>query len=153
MTVSKKIVCFTALWIANILLFAHAVVPHHYHEDTGICFISHCKDSREAHHPDWHDWQNHHHEGNPLPDECTVDNDYIHANNKEKIACCSQIKCNCRQIQLTLIENRLNTNDLVEIPQQNIRFKPDHPFFHTDFITQTLGLRAPPVVPLGTKYR
>ena len=141
----KKEIYFVILMFAYITLLVHAAVPHHYHEDTGICFASHCKDSKEAHRHEETDSQPHQHEGNPTPDRCSVDNVYLPADNNTKNACCSPIKCDCGKIIYTLINSSLNTLDFIDSTKLYIKPALYHLLYHTEFISQSLGLRAPPV--------
>ena len=138
----KKMVCLTALWIANILLLAHAAIPHHYHKNTGTCFAFHCRDSKEAHQHEHHEHHTHQHEGNPSSDRCSIDDVYTTAQKNIKTACCSHIECDCGQVLLPLILDYLSVTDF----GSKVLFKPKPYFvsYYTEYITQSLGLRAPP---------
>ena len=143
----KKIILLSFLLFANVLLLVHAVFPHHYHEDTGLCFTFHCRDSKEAHSHENNKPQTHQHEGNPSPDICQIDDVYTTANNiiknTYKAACCEHIDCDCEQVLHLLILNHLNISDFgTELPFQP---KPYLVSYHTKYISRSLGLRAPPV--------
>jgi len=142
----KKIVCFTALWIANILLVAHIAIPHHHHENVGICFFNtHCTDSKEAHHHKKNDTHNHEHEGNPFSEKCCIiDNVYFSTQNNIKIACRSHTNCNCGQTLYALISETLHIHDFVDDIVIHFRQNPYVPLFYSEFISQSIGLRAPP---------
>ena len=126
------------------LLLAHPVIPHHHHETTGICFHRHCYDSKEAHRHENHASQTHQHEGNPSADKCSLDHVCTPTDNHKKMACCSQITCDCGQLNYILITNHLHIQDFVENAKKTYRLTPCISSFHTDFIVQSLGLRAPP---------
>ena len=136
----KKKIYFVILAFATFTLLAHTAVVHHYHEDTGICFSKHCRDSKEAHRHAQQDSQPHHHEGNHTPDECVVDNVYLPAS--DKITCCLHLVCDYEQIILALIDNSLTVQNVVDT---KFYFRHNIVFYHHIFISQSLGLRAPPV--------
>ncbi|MDR0333423.1 MAG: hypothetical protein LBI15_08135 [Dysgonamonadaceae bacterium] len=138
----KRAISLSFLLLANIVMLAHAVVPHHYHENTGVCILLHCRDSNEAHRHENHHSQNHEHKGNTLSDECDID---IHAFAKsENNDCCSYINCDCEQILYTLILDRVSISSFdTKIPFQH---KPYLISYHTKYVSQSLGLRAPPIV-------
>jgi hypothetical protein len=136
----KKAISLSFLLLANIVMLAHAVVPHHYHENTGVCVMSHCRDSNEAHRHENNHSQKHEHGGNALSDECSVD---IHVFTKnDNNNCCLHSYCDCEQILYTLILDRVSISNFdIKIPFQH---KPYLLSYHTEYISQSLGLRAPP---------
>ena len=140
----KRIVCFTVLWLSNIILLLHAAVPHHYHEDTGICFVSHCKDSKETHRHENCDLQNHRHEGNHSQDVCNVENAYFRANDNTKCECCPYVNCKCEQWQYELIDNYFDAQYFDYSVETALQPELYSFFFHSEYISQSLGLRAPP---------
>ena len=136
---TKKAVCFTALWLSNILLLVHIALPHHHHGEEEICFLSSCcQDNEEAHH--------HEQDGIPSSEKCcTIDNVYTSANNDTKIACCDHENCSCGQWLYAIVPNILNTCDFVENTTIYFRQNPYIILFYADFVAQSVGLRAPPV--------
>ncbi|MCL1849867.1 MAG: hypothetical protein FWF70_00400 [Bacteroidetes bacterium] len=135
----KKVVYYTALWVANILLLVHIALPHHHHGETKICFFnSCCKDSEEEHH----------HEQDEVPSSgkcCTIDNIYFSTTNDTKIARCDHENCSCGQWLHAVVPTVLNTCSFVENPATHFREKPYIPLFYAAFVSQSVGLRAPPV--------
>ena len=134
----KRAISLLSLLFANIVLLVHAVVPHHYHADTGICFVAHCQNSEEAHCHDYGDVQTHQHDGNPSSDNCSIDNVYAPANNKKVVCYQPTIKCDYEQI---IANSYFTANTAVSFQQ-----KPYLPRFYSEFITRSIGLRAPPCV-------
>ncbi|MDR0295889.1 MAG: hypothetical protein LBH91_06905 [Prevotellaceae bacterium] len=146
---SKKVVCISALLLANILLLAHAVIPHHHHhEDAIVCFFdAHCNDCEEAYGCEQFDFQTYKHEGKPLSDKCCIiDNVYFSAHNNIKITCRSHINCDCGKVLYALISNNLNTQDFINGTEIHFRQNPYVPLFYSEFVAQSLGLRAPPSI-------
>ena len=141
----NRVFSIVALLFSNTILLGHAVVPHHYHEHTGACYIFHCMDSQEAHRHEHNDFHTHRHEGNPASDECTVDYAYTAADNTLKTACHPHIKCDCCQELYVAVTHNLQRGDFVDDAKTGIRFKPSLSFRYTDCILQSFGLRAPPI--------
>ena len=138
----KRAISLSFLLLANMLLLAHLVIPHHHHEKTGMCFLRHCQDSNEAHHHQHQDTQAHQHEGNAASDKCSLDNAYAPANNHKKITgSAAHNKYDCS----FLITNNLRIQEFLESTLKTFRLKPCVLSVYTDYIVQSLGLRAPPL--------
>jgi len=140
----KKAICFIALFLANFVLLLHAAVPHHYHEQTGVCFAFHCKDSKEAHIHEHSNLDTHQHEGNTSSDECRIDGVYTITDKNIKADYCLHVKCNCEYVLYTLILNNLDIQDFIDSIKIPFQPKPYLLSYHIDYIVQSLGLRAPP---------
>jgi len=136
----KRALNISALLFANILLLANTIVPHHHHENAGMCFFVHCRDSKEPHRhqsADLHDY-NHNHEGNPFSDKCIVDDSYFHANSK-KISDYPPVEyCDYEQTLYCC----LTTNNIVV----SLNFELYLPQLYSEFIVRSIGLRAPPLL-------
>ena len=147
---SRNPACLIALLFANIILLVHAAVPHHYHEDTGVCFVLHCLDSEEAHtHDHYHDWHTHQHDGNSSADMCYIDKVYTTVGSAIKTACkmdfCLHTDCDCEDVLPTLILEYLSIEDFVDGTEKPFQLKPYFSSYHTEYFVVSLGLRAPPV--------
>ena len=135
--------------LANIILLAHTIVPHHHHENDVVCFFdSYCKDCKEAQNHEHHNTLNHLCEngGNLSEKCCIIDNVYIPAHNHTIKSTFFHIhsKCHCDQMFEMLMPNSLNIQDFDDKTLITYQHKPDSVNYHTDFISQSLGLRAPP---------
>ena len=136
----KKVVSLSFLLIANMLILTHVLVPHHYHEDTGLCFVSHCRDSKEAHRHENNEPQNHHEE-NANPDICTIDVFSKTTDKNIKIACHND----CMQTVFLSPVSSLNIQDYIDSTKTSFLPCPCFPSCHIEYVSQSLGLRAPPV--------
>ena len=135
----KRAISFSFLLLANILVLAHVFISHHHHHDEiEACVVPHCED---AHH--CHEHQQHEHENNHFPDKCCIDI-YPPANNNIKHTCRSHKNCDCGQVFFALIATPLYTHDFVDDTIIHFRQNPFVPLFYSEFISQSLGLRAPP---------
>ena len=141
----KKTIALLFLLLANSILLVHSFVPHHHHGNMEACFNSHCS-CEEAHQHEHHDKHahQHEHEENPTSGQCcNIDNCYIPTENKINIACQIHTKCDCTQEYL-LISDILKVQDFVDDTEIHFRQNPYVPIFYANFISQSLGLRAPP---------
>jgi hypothetical protein len=127
----KKATALSFLLLANTILLIHSAVPHHHHEDIVVCFFnSHTCE----------------HEEDSCPEKCCIiDNDYTPAENKVKTSCHTHNKCNCGQMLFALISNSLNTPDFIDNIAIHFRQSSYIPLFYSEFISQSVGLRAPPL--------
>jgi len=140
----KRVISLSFILFANINLLVHLVIPHHHHEKTGVCFIeSHCKDCKEAHR---NCSPTHEDESNPVSKRCCIDNVFPPEPNDVNTTCRLHKKCDCGHVLLfALIPNTLNTLDFVDDTVIHFRQNPYVPLSYADYISQSLGLRAPPV--------
>jgi hypothetical protein len=122
----RKTICLSILLLANVILLVHAAVPHHHH------------------HYDYHYTREH--EGQPAVDEhCAIDDVYTLAKKNLKIACCVHTECDCCNVFLTQFSDTFDLTNFVD--ETLIFFRQKHCFvaYHTDYISRSIGLRAPPV--------
>ena len=133
----KRALSLSFLLFANIFVLVHLVVPHHYHENTGVCFSLHCQDSKEAHRHEPIETQTHKHDGNPFSDECSIDIIYAPADKNEKYVFL-HVKSDLGYILIA--DSYFVENSPVYFRQNSYA-----PIFYTDYISQSLGLRAPPI--------
>ena len=138
----KRAIPLSFLLFANVILLAYLVVPHHHHEKTGACFADFlCKDGNEKHH---HEPTNKH-EKNSFPEQCCFDV-YVLTGNNTKPACRFHKKCDCgHHLPYATILTTLYTCDFVDDTVIYFRQNPFVPLFYSEFISQSIGLRAPPV--------
>ena len=144
-----KTICFTALLVANLLLLAHASIPHHHHENGEICFLSYFeKCEKNVHHTERTDRCSHKHEneGNTSSEKCcSIDNIYTPSNNNIKFVCPFHVKYDCKHTLYALISSTLNINDFVDDKIIHFRQNPLL-LFYSQIISGSIGLRAPPVL-------
>jgi len=134
----KRAISLPFLFLVNIVLLAHLIIPHHYHEHTGVCFSLHCKDSHDAHRHDPQDKQPHQHEGSPNSDKCEYVCIYTPADKNEKDVCCLKEKFVFANVRVIFAFHfKYETISIV--------FYSFNPHFYANYISCSLGLRAPPV--------
>lgn len=141
----KKIFVISFLLIANVILLAHAVVPHHEHDNMLICFFdSHCEDCTDTH-DDTDCNTPAHHENNCSSGKCcTIDSIFDPTDNKVKTVCHAFTKCDCTQTHYILISGTLDLQDFVDDTLHLFLYEPYIVSFHIDCFSQLHGLRAPP---------
>jgi hypothetical protein len=142
----KNITAYSFILLSNIVLLAHAVIPHHQHE-SDICIVnSHCQTDSGVHkHSDVE--HNHEHDGEN-ENNCCVLSEVVLLPPKNTIKKHEDIYCQenhlvLNKFQAVLFSNELQAFDSVFITNA---FGPLITCFHTHFVNTALGLRAPPVV-------
>ena len=127
----KRRLSIAFLLFAGTIILAHAVVPHHDHDDMTICFgNSPCNDDA-------------------CSDRCcTIDNIFDTTDNKVKTVChIHSYNCECCwQTLYILTSNTLDIQDCIDDASLLFLHAPYIDNCHADFVSQSLGLRAPPVL-------
>jgi len=138
----KRYTAILIILLANTLILAHAVIPHHHHEDK-ICFTeSHCD------HEDHDNNKNHEHDHDS-------DNEHVFCLLKQIVGVpVNHLKQDykCPGFDLDQLNNNfhifltdVNTNDFV----QKVFLVSHHPFISSNYsehLIKSSGLRGPPVV-------
>jgi hypothetical protein len=140
----KKTTALLFLLLANSILVVHSFVPHHHHGSMEACYNSHCEEAHQHEHHDKHANQNEHEENSTSDKCCNIDNCYFPSENKINITCQIHAKCDCGHAYI-LISDFLKVQDFVDDTEIYFRQNPYVPIFFSDFISQSLGLRAPPL--------
>lgn len=143
----KKGISIGFLLLANIVLLAHAFIPHHHHEGVVVAiFDNHCAENSDNHDHD-HDWNHgdnpHKHENKSASEQCALNEVYTRADNSSKVV--SPINWDCGETLLFILPgiiDKLGLADEVGLP---FRQKPYIESYHVIFSSNSLGLRAPPV--------
>ena len=160
----RKAVAISFLFLANMILLAHAFVPHHHHEGVPICFSSHNHDYDENRnhdigdctHPSHHEHgpgcTHNHHEGDGcLADCCNISKDvYVRILEDDEIfSLLNLLNCSDRGVELVYY---ISNEDSGNLPLSGIyglpfRQKPYLPSYFSDYIIGSSGLRGPPLLP------
>jgi len=143
----KKALSLSLLLLANIILLAHAAVPHHHHETICICFCNtpYCEGNKGTCTHEHHDANTTHHENNHNEQCCSIDTIYTAEYKNIKTSCHVHEKCDCGKTVVYVVPpNSLYTSDFVDETIIHFRQNPDLPLFYSEFISQSIGLRAPP---------
>ena len=136
---AKKIVSLSFLLLANVVILVHSVVFHHHDHLTPVvlCVISqehHCDGTTEHH---CHDTEN----TNKccIIENCSLNAPFTKANS------CKLIKPVFNNFDFII--NNIPANQITQIADLKglpFRQKPYLPLFYSEFISQSMGLRAPP---------
>lgn len=141
----KRIPAIVFIILANVVLLAHAVIPHHHHEEEVCIVASHCESDSQAHdHDDAK--HNHEHDGEDNVDDCVLQQILISPPNKIK----HEIK------SLNIDADRFQADHSQAISVENkfvlacfssiLKAKPPLLIFsYLNFASTVLGLRAPPI--------
>lgn len=124
---------FTLLLFANIILLVHAAVPHHHHHDIEICFTHLCEH---------HDSQTSEQEESSSLHQCCIDSIYFPAHNLKITG--YPHNYNSEQALFALIPNSSNIQNRVDQTVIQVQQNPYVPLFFSEFVSRSIGLRAPP---------
>ena len=139
----KKAITFSFLLLANIVLLVHVSIPHHHHDKAAVCFLAtHCADSEETHKHAPDSGCQQHDDGNTI-EECPLKAVYVRLENNKLLVDLSLENDFQYPVLFLLSINPIDKMvDLKGLPfRQNPYLLP----CYTDHISQSLGLRAPPV--------
>ncbi len=153
----KKVISYGFLLLANIILLAHAVIPHHHHNGgitLYICYFLPSNHTEEHRHNLYHSHadghchvaDNHSHERD-ISDYCLLNSPYIRANqNRQENVTSSNwdsppdtslsYPCDCAACQAIIP---------IDYGNGPFRHAPYIPFSHCSYLAHSTGLRAPPV--------
>ena len=138
--VIKRFIAISFTILANILLLAHAIVPHHYHESEVCTEISHCEENSST------DKQKSEHNHEHNAEFCIVSQTFVVRTNQLEQEFLS-FECNNRQWQIIV----LLKNDITEkLSSHHFKIsKNKTPYISTNYsyvFSKSIGLRAPPIV-------
>ena len=134
----KRAIAISFLMLATITIVAHAVIPHHHHAQIPVAFAT-------AHHHDTHEHDSTHncdcntHEHCNFED-CLLFNTIVRANNETQIKQFTDFAY--AALPLFSVYSTPDIDNAFGLP---FRQKPYLISYLTEYISQSLGLRAPPV--------
>lgn len=154
----KKVTAFCFILFANIVLLAHAVIPHHHYysnSQVSVCYFSATSDFEEheshAGHAHSHSHQQCHFSGNKghendLSYYCILNSPYLQANNKEKLFS-PEGESSSPTVSYTPLFAIVPIEDIVITDFGGCRQlqSPVIQTFNRPFLINSSGLRAPPV--------
>jgi len=139
----KKLTAYSFLIIANIILLAHAVIPHHHHESVVCVEQKHCQDDAIPHNHNVAE-HNHQHDGNKNSTSCILKQSFVVPTSQGKqLKSCDNCSDNHNHDFYTL--SNIGYCDLQPVSNV-VTYYPVHSSYLLSFVTSTLGLRAPPTV-------
>lgn len=138
----KKLTAYSFILIANLVLLAHAVLPHHHHEQQVCIEQTHCDSDQDAH---IHNTpaQDHQHDGTDNT-TCVLKQAVIVPSSQAK-SVNSRDNCSDNHNHDFYILSNFGHVDLQPVSEV-VTCNPEFPSFFISFVTTSLGLRAPPIV-------
>jgi hypothetical protein len=139
----RKITAMFFILLANIVLLVHAVVPHHHHKSL-VCIEGNTCQSDNCTHD--HCTSTHEHDGSAGTENCELRQVLAIPGSsvKQEIKClgCDNNHSTFVHFQAVLIKNEFNSfvPEIIIIAQIALKISP-----HSNFVSASLGLRAPPV--------
>ncbi|OJV38817.1 MAG: hypothetical protein BGO33_13385 [Bacteroidia bacterium 43-41] len=145
----KKALGLILLLLANVIMLAHTSIPHHHHDQIPVAIINdtgHSHDGENHHH--------HHHDNNipveqnsspiehsDLTEDCLLSATYIRFDNNLSLLKSFFSSAKACPLFLLPFEIHIPQNDYGELP---FREKPYIVHYYQNFVSQSIGLRAPP---------
>ncbi|MDR2917252.1 MAG: hypothetical protein LBV74_20860 [Tannerella sp.] len=143
----KRTIAISFLLLANIIILAHVVIPHHHHNGMPVAFckISLSDDNSEYTHS-FHshsDGENDHsHESDA---NCTLCQLYIRADLNNSPSSLTSALANFHIDIPTFCLDISSLTDIQGFESLPFRHKPHIISYHSHYIVHSLGLRAPPI--------
>jgi hypothetical protein len=137
----KKVTAYSFIILANIVLMAHAVLPHHHHQRVVCVESSHCQNDNDTHNHNTPE-DTHQHDGNTSTN-CILKQAVIVSSNQGKNE--TDLVFNSHYHSLDLHLTYTGTKDIIPI-FRIITLVTDVSFSFSSYLTTSLGLRAPPIV-------
>ena len=137
----KKVISLSFLLLANVIMLAHPVVFHHHHDQMPV---TECAANQE-HHCDKNTEQHCHHENKSTHKCCIIENCHLDTTPFTKANSPKQIKPTFNNF--VFIANTFPIYQIIQaadLEGLSFREKPYLPLFCSEFISQSMGLRAPP---------
>lgn len=139
--VNRKLAIFFLL-LANLVLLAHAFIPHHHHDDIICLASSHCQSAEHGHH--FCANPHHGHDSQRSTDCCSL--------KQTVILPAGQGKSDCRYVTTHNHHSGdfqaaiLQQSCCLPLVEQNLSLRPAVPVqFYDRYQNSSLRLRAPPV--------
>ena len=127
----KKVISLSFLLLANVVMLAHSVIFHHHDNPMSVVL---CAEDHEHHCPD-----------TETPSKCCTFQNCLLGAPYTKADDFKPIKQGFDNFEFIVIissSNRITPiTDLTGLP---FRQKPYLPLFYSEFVSQSMGLRAPP---------
>ena len=123
----RKKVAIGFLLLANFVLLAHTVLPHHHHEDETVCFLFHsCNENKGCDHKGY--------------EACSLINVFIKQQTEQ-----NNLKNDLHSQVLSFIfpNNHINFRQFAAFPFEQIPFLRS---VYSSIVLQSCGLRAPPAL-------
>lgn len=142
----RKITAIFLILLANIVLLVHAVVPHHHHQEQ-VCIVNeHCQNDSLAHEHNTPE-HNHEHDGENSSESCALKQAVVIPANLVR----QEFKClGCDDNHSTFVHFHaiLFSNEFIPFVPKVVSNEqiPLITYSHSNFVSASLGLRAPPAV-------
>ena len=141
----NKLISISFVVIANILLLANLVIPHHHHESEVCVVVSHCESDNEKH-DDSSSSHKHDHDSNSKTDHCALNQVYIVATDNVRqdyshvIISISNYDLPDFLALFLLNEGQASKREITS----RLDYYPIYSYYN--FVSTSIGLRAPPIV-------
>ncbi|MDX9880527.1 MAG: hypothetical protein RBS73_00580 [Prolixibacteraceae bacterium] len=139
----KKLTAYSLILVANIVLLAHAVIPHHHHQSVICIEQKHCHDDTSTHEHS-NAKPSHQDDGNKNSTSCVLKQSFLVPPSQGKHLK-SYNNCSDNYNHDYYLLSNIEYSDLQPIFNV-VSYFPLHSSYIISFVTSALGLRAPPTV-------
>jgi cell division protein FtsL len=137
----KNKTAFIFVLLANMVLLAHAVIPHHHHQQQVCVESTHCLNDEYAHTHE-SSQHNHHHDGSA--DNCCILKQAVFITTVQLRLSDSNNTCLDNHTLNFIILSDFGFDEFYSL-SVIASCIPEISFTITSYVTKTLGLRAPPI--------
>ncbi len=142
----KRTTALFFILLANIVLLAHTVVPHHHHKEQVCIENEHCQNDSLAHKHNTPE-HNHQHDGENSSESCALKQAVVVPANslRHEFKC---LGCDDNHSQLVYFQAILFVSEYISFVPKIISIAqiPLITSSHSNLVSTSSGLRAPPVV-------
>ncbi len=137
----KRTTAFIFILFANIILLAHAVIPHHYHQIKICVEASHCQDDGDEHK---NAASEHEHDGDESSSSCVLKQaDVLLTHQNRKDCVCNPDSDNHNHDFAVLSNNKLPEIIPICLGKISTLLATSN---YSAYLAASIGLRAPPIV-------
>lgn len=140
----RKSIAFIFLLLANLVLLAHTMIPHHHHDRVIVCIGEiHCSDNEDSHNHQASNSHAHKHNDSSSSKECIIKDIYTRVDNSKQISG-SGVDKYIEFPDSLLFSDTHSLFNIWVLKATTYNQKKYLISYYPVFFTQPIGLRAPP---------
>lgn len=145
----KRVIGLLLLFLANIVVLAHAVIPHHHHDKVVVSILNilFINDVLEHEHTDPLRNDGYAHSGAELNETCLLNELFIRSYFGQSVLSANSNDfdfTNSHSYSPIICYDIVPLIEILDYGELPFKQKPYVNSYHTHYITHSLGLRAPP---------
>lgn len=138
----SKITAYSFILIANLILLAHAVIPHHHHQSVVCVTETECHDDKHEHDHDF-SAKEHQHDENENTSACILNQALITTSKDRLLKNCNNCSYNQNHdFYFFSVQEKIVLQPISATETTACNLNP----FITTYVAINLGFRGPPVI-------